>query len=130
MPFIHIRSLPPAVRFDVARAVRGVSSAFARETGIDEQHVTVTWDMLAPHHYASGGATATAQPATSHPVLVELLAPDFHRSEQIESMLTALASAVAHEAGVAPDNVFASFRAARSGEVFDDGAIVRWPPAS
>lgn len=126
MPFIHIRSLPLGGAFDAAEAVRRVSSEFAAATGTDERHVTVTWQMLEPGHYASAGATAAAQPADSHAPLVELVAPDFNTRERIERMLEVAAAAVAALAGVAPDNVFVEFRPARSRQVFDGGRVVGW----
>ena len=126
MPFLHIRSLPVGGDFDTAEAVRAISAEFARAAAVDEQHVSVTWQTLEPGHYASAGETATAQPAGSHPVLVELLAPDSNSDERIEQMLQVAAGAVAAQAGVDPGNVFAHFSPAHSGKVFDDGELVRW----
>ena len=88
--------------------------------------MTVTWQTLAPGHYASGGETAAEQPRASHPVLVDLLAPDSYAQERIEAMLRAVAAAVSREARVAGDNVFVDFRPAASGRVLDGGDIVRW----
>ena len=126
MPFVHIRSLPQAPDFDVGEAVRAISREFAASTDTDEHHVTVTWETLAPDHYAHAGRTATDQPAGSHPVLVEVFAPDFNRQEKVEQMLRAAASAIANHAGVPPENVFAEFRPAQSGHVLDSGDLVRW----
>ena len=126
MPFVHIRSLPVGGDFSAADAVRTISAEFAAGAGVDEQHVTVTWQTFEPGHYAGAGETATAQPAASHPVLVELFAPDSNSDATIEQMLQAAAAAVAAQAGVEPDNVFVHFRPARSGQVFDGGEVVRW----
>jgi phenylpyruvate tautomerase PptA (4-oxalocrotonate tautomerase family) len=126
MPFVHVRSLPVAGDFDAEDAVRAISTEFAARTDVDEQHVTVTWQTLEPGHYASGGETARAQPVGSHPVLVELFAPDSNSDERIEQMLLIVARAVAAQAGVEPENVFVHFRPARSGEVFDGGQVGRW----
>lgn len=126
MPFLHIRSLPVGDDFDAAGAVRAISAEFAGGAEVAEQHVTVTWQTFEPGHYASAGETATAQPAASHPVLVELLAPDSNSDERIERMLQVAAGAVAAQAGIEPDNVFVHFSAVRSGQVFDGGQLVRW----
>ncbi|HEV2812931.1 MAG TPA: hypothetical protein VGW10_06720 [Solirubrobacteraceae bacterium] len=126
MPFVHVRSLPIAGDFDPAAALPAISRAFSHDTGIDEERVTVTWEMIAPHHYAHAGATATEQADDSHPVLVDVLAPDFHPAERIEAMLRSVAASVASAAGVGATNVFVAFSAARSGHVFDDGDVVRW----
>jgi hypothetical protein len=126
VPFIHVRSLPLAGSFDVGAAVRAITRDFAVGARVEARHVTVTWEVIEPGHYAHAGKTATGQPARSHPVLVELLAPDFHDDESVERMLVTTAEAVAAQAGVPPENVFVEFRAARAGRVFDEGAIARW----
>ena len=126
MPFIHIRSLPLAGRFEAGEAVRAISRHFAAATGTDERHLTVTWQILEPEHYSQAGRTAPKQTSDSHPLLVEVLAPDLNEQDRIEGMLAATARAVATQAGVSPDNVFVDFRAARSGRVFDGGEVARW----
>ena len=126
MPFVHVRSLPVPPPFDAVVAVRAISADVARAVAVDERHVTVTWQTLAPGHYASGGETAAEQPRASHPVLVDVLAPDLYAEERIEAMLRAAAAAVSREAGVANENVFVDFRSAASGRVLDGGDVVRW----
>jgi hypothetical protein len=106
--------------------VKEISAAVAGEAGIDEEHVTVTWDYLQPGHYAHAGATAAEQPEHSHPLLIAILAPDQHPADRVERMLRAAAASTADATGVDPANVFVESRAARSGEVFDGGDIVRW----
>ena len=126
MPFVHVRSLPVPPPFDAAVAVRTISAELARAAEVEERHVTVTWQTLAPGHYASGGEIAAQQPPASHPVLVDLLAPDFYSEERVEAMLRAVAAAVSREARVAVENVFVEFRSAASGRVLDGGDVVRW----
>ena len=126
MPFIHIRSLPPAEEPDTSALLEGLCADFARDTGIGIEHVTATWEWLEPDHYAVGGKAASAQPAGSHPLLVDLLAPDFNAGADVERMLVAIADSLAARAGVARDNIFINQRDARSGRVFDAGEIVRW----
>ena len=126
MPFIHITSLPFAAAFDVPAAIIAIGNEFSAATDIPAEHVTVTWRYLAENHYAINGATAAHQPGATHPLLVELLAPDFNTPEQVATMLRALARSVAAHCSVAEQNIFIDFRAARSGCVFDDGEIVHW----
>lgn len=109
MPFSHVRSLSPGGRFESGEAVRAVSHDFAAAAGTDEQHVTVTWQILEPGHYSHAGQTAAEQPEDSHPVLVELLAPEFHPPQHVEEMLEATADAVARASGVDAANVFVEF---------------------
>ena len=125
MPFIQIRALPPAGAIDVGDAVRAVSAGFAAATATDERHVTVTWEELAPDSYSQAGDTAATQPRDSYPVLVEVFAPDLSPQERVETMLE-VAAREAAAAGVAMENVFVHFRAARSGQVFEEGAVARW----
>ena len=126
MPFIHVKSLP----FDEPRDVRAVLEAltrdFAESTGIKLKHVTATWEFLTEGHYAVAGSAAHYQPKASHPVLVELVAPDFNSPEDVEKMLEILASSISKRARVEMDNIFISYRDVGSGMVFDRGEVVRW----
>lgn len=126
MPFIHIRSLPSARPSDVGAALEGLSRDFAAATGVGLEHVTATWSFFEPGHYAVAGCAAAEQPAETHPVLVELLAPDINSAETVETMLTAIAEGLVRHAGVSSGNLFVNAREARSGRVFDAGGIVRW----
>ena len=126
MPFVHITSLPFAQPFDTPAAVVSIGQDFSVATGVAAEHVTVTWQYLSSDHYAVGGSTMAHQPRDSHPVLVELLAPDFNSPEQIETLLHALARIIAAHCDVAVENIFVNCRSARSGCVFDAGDIVRW----
>ncbi len=126
MPFIHIKSLPPAEPLDTAALLEELCADFARDTGIGIEHITATWEWLEPGHYAVGGKAANEQPVGSHPLLVDLLAPDFNADDDVERMLIAIADSLAARAGVAQGNIFINQRDARSGRVFDAGEIVRW----
>lgn len=126
MPFIHITSLPFAGRFDAPAAISAISADFCAASGVAPRHVTVTWRYLEGGHHAVGGEPAFEQPRDSHPVLVDLLAPDFNTPEQVETMLCALAKSIASHCDIAPHNVFICYRAAASGCVFDAGDVVRW----
>ena len=126
MPFIHVRSLPFDRLFDAATALEGITRDFAKETGMELEHVTATWEFLAPGHYAVAGKASSRQPRGSHPVLVDLLAPDFSSQAAIEKMLAAVAASISKRAQVPVTNIFVNFRQARPGMVFDAGEIVRW----
>ena len=126
MPFIHVKSLPFDRLFDAARALEGITRDFAKEAGIALEQVTATWEFLAPGHYATAGSAASRQPRGSHPILVDLLAPDVNTERKIRKMLAAVASSISKRARVPVTNIFVNFRRARSGTVFDAGEIVRW----
>ena len=126
MPFIHIRSLPFDRAFKPAAVLTGMSKDFAAATGIALRHVTATWSFIEPGCYAAGGVTASSQPADSHPVLVDVLAPDFSPSQAIQGMLETIAASIAKRARVPRENIFIHYRRAHSGMVYDVGQVVRW----
>lgn len=126
MPFIHVRSLPFEQSFSVSAAVKGITRDFAAGTGIGSEHITVTWEFFAPGHYAAGGKTAQHQPQASHPVLVDLLAPDFNSAEDVAKALNTAAASIAERSRIPIGNIFINYRYARAGMVFDSGEIVRW----
>ncbi len=126
MPVIHVKSLPFANEFDPSQIVGDLCRDFATETGIGLQYVTVTWEYLPSGHYAVAGNAAALQPRDSHPVLVDLLTPDFHTSARVEVMLRAVAAAIAARTPVDAGNIFVNHRRAYAGGVFSDGDMVRW----
>ncbi len=126
MPFIHIKSLPFKPPLPMNGVVEGITRDFSTRTGIDIEHITATWDFMEPGHYAVAGQAASSQQTWSHPVLVDLLVPDFNTAEAIEEMLLAIASSISERTGVPAGNVFINCRKAVSGQVFDGGKIVRW----
>ena len=126
MPFIHIKSLPPQTDFNIVDAVESISKTFSKETGIAIEHITATWEFFDSGHYAFGGKTTMYQPVQSHPIIVDLLAPDFHDKASVERMLNCLALMVAEQIKVTKGNVFINYRQAHSGQVFDKGKVVYW----
>lgn len=126
MPFIYVKSLPFETPSDMRAIVEGMTKDFSRETGIGLEHVTATWEFLLPGHYAVAGKTVAQQPCASHPVLVDLLSPDFNSPTQVEKMLRTVASSISKRADIPIANIFVNHRPVRSGTVFDGGDIVRW----
>ena len=126
MPFIHVKSLPFDEPRDVGTVLEGLTLDFAEATGVGLEHVTATWEFLPEGNYAVAGSAALHQPQASHPVLVELVAPDFNSTEDVETMLETVASSISKRAKVQKDNIFISYRDVGSGMVFDRGEVVRW----
>ncbi len=126
MPFIHVTSLPFDPPLDTRLAVETVSKDFAADTGIALEHITVTWNYLAPGCQAVAGKTTDYQPENTHPVLVDLLVPDFNDAGTIERMLESAAAGISIHAKVDIKNIFINCRHAHSGMVFDAGQVVRW----
>jgi hypothetical protein len=126
MPLISIRSLPLPAPFDGSRAVTAIARALADATRVGIEHFMVTWEYLPAGHYAHAGTTAGEQPAESHPVLVDVTAPDFNPAETVEALLALLDGLVTEAAGVAAGNVFLVYRPVASGQVLDGGEVVEW----
>jgi phenylpyruvate tautomerase PptA (4-oxalocrotonate tautomerase family) len=126
MPFIHIKSLPLDSAVKVSAVVEGITKDFARGTGIEIEHVTATWSFFSQGHYAVAGKAADQQPENSHPLLVDLLTPDFNDAAQIEKMLLVAAKSISKRTQVAINNIFINHGQAHSGMVFDDGEVVHW----
>lgn len=126
MPFIHIKSLPFDKPFNVRAVIEGLTKDFAKGTGVGLEHVTSTWEFLLQGHYAVAGKAASHQPQDSHPVLVELLAPDFNSAGDVEKMLSTVASSISKRTKIPTKNIFIDYRQTHAGMVFDAGEIVRW----
>lgn len=126
MPFIHIQSLPFVQPIDVAGILTEIVNDFAAGTGVDLEHVHATWHFIPSGHYVVAGMVGELQPKKTHPVLVDILTPDFNSAESIEKMLRVVAQSLKKHAYVPLDNVFINHRYAQAGRVFDAGDIVRW----
>lgn len=126
MPFIHVKSLPLKSSLKMNDVVEGLTRDFAQGTGIGLEHVTATWEFLPSAHYAVAGKSALHQPKDSHPILVDLLVPDFNSSDDVEKMLPLIASSISRQTSVPFNNIFINCRQAASGFVLDTGKIIRW----
>jgi phenylpyruvate tautomerase PptA (4-oxalocrotonate tautomerase family) len=126
MPFIHIKSMPLTPEIDIPSTIKVISDIFSKHMGIGTEHITVTWDYFKPWHYIHSNEACEIQSANSHPVIVDMLAPDFHSGNTIEKMLKVVADSLSKNSGVPIDNIFINYREAHSGMVFDNGDIVRW----
>lgn len=129
MPIIRITSLPFEPEADIPAAIRTVSATLASLFDIDEQHISISWNYLSPGHYSTGGILADTQPQQSHPLMVEILVPDFNPPENIRNIILSVAEVLAKSVKVSQDNIFIHLQTARSGAVFDNGDIVEWPAA-
>lgn len=126
MPFINIQSLPFSPEKDIPAILKNISHDFSIKTRIEEEHITAIWSFFSPHHYSVAGQTTAYQLKKSHPILVDLLIPDFHTGETIKNMLPILATSIAKHTGILLENVFIHVRKAKAGHVFDAGEVVGW----
>lgn len=126
MPLIHVSSLPFPEPLDTAAVLSGLTERFAAESGIDREHVTATWMYFQPGHYVVAGQAPRTQPPDSHPLLVDLLVPDFTTAARVEALLPIIANTLADLTGQSAQNIFINCRKAVSGRVWDDGGVARW----
>lgn len=125
MPIIRITSLPFEHQ-DTSLWPQAVCEAFSNATEIPLQHVSVTWQLLPCGHYAHAGQNAFYQPTHSHPLIVEILLPDFYALDRVEKIMLSTVSAISTVVGMPKENIFVQVNRARSGAVYDEGRIVRW----
>lgn len=126
MPFIKIKSLRFKQEIDIPNVISSISRDFSNELDIDIKHITVTWEYIEAGHYASSGETVEFQPNDSHPLLVDILAPDFNDKISIKAMLETAAHSITRNSGIPIHNIFINIYQAHSGMVFDSGEIVGW----
>lgn len=103
-----------------------INSDFSITNHIPINHVHTTWEFYIPGHYAKGKNAPNYQPDSHHPLIVDLLTPNFNKSDTIKIMLTSLAKSISGHSKVDLNNIFINHRYAHSGMVFDDGKIVEW----
>ena len=126
MPFIHIKSLPFEEPKNIAFIIKGITEDFSENTGIPLFHIHTTWEFFLPGHYTKGDKNPAYQPEGNHPLIIDLLTPDFNDSGMIASMLVSIAESVSNRAEFPKNNIFINHRQAYSGMVYDDGKIVSW----
>jgi phenylpyruvate tautomerase PptA (4-oxalocrotonate tautomerase family) len=126
MPFIHIKSLPLKDSHDVPEAIQHLSKQFAMRHGIDERHVTVTWEYFEPKLYLFGGVTGRQFDPGRHQILVDLLVPDAQDAAAVKRMMTSIVSLLTEILHLPEKSIFINTRYARSGMVMDAGEIVQW----
>lgn len=126
MPFINIKTLEFEQSFDVRAAIIKINDDFASKNDISLNHVHTTWELLNKGHYAKGNIAPDFQPEKNHPIIVDLLTPDFNDIEKSKLMLKVLATSISERLGFPINNIFINHRQALSEMVFDDGEVVSW----
>jgi phenylpyruvate tautomerase PptA (4-oxalocrotonate tautomerase family) len=74
VPIIEITALPPTGRVDVSRALGRVATTVAEALGEEPRGTWALWRPLEPGGYAEGADAPTAQPAGTHPAIVDVFA--------------------------------------------------------
>ena len=126
MPFIHIRSLPMDTSQSISSIIQGIARDFSDHTGIEPHHIHATWEFYQPGHYTKGFRVADVQPKANFPLIVDLLTPDFNKSDTIKLMLVTIAESISKRAEFPKNNIFIHHWQVHSEMVFDEGEIVHW----
>jgi phenylpyruvate tautomerase PptA (4-oxalocrotonate tautomerase family) len=124
MPVIEITALPQPADVDVGAALAAVTTALAELLGEAPAGTWATWEELEPGRYAEGDDAPAVQPRGTHPPLVRVIAFEGRGPERVAAMLTCVAETLARELRLEPGNVFVRFEEARSGRLYDGGAVV------
>ncbi|WNO09656.1 hypothetical protein [Teredinibacter sp. KSP-S5-2] len=126
MPVITIKSLPFDGEVDIPYVLSHITESLSLSTQVDAEHIHVSWEFFLPGHYAKGGKTPLIQPLSNHPVMIEILIPDFHRKNVIDTMMESLADSIALHTDVARNNILITQKLVSSGRVFDNDEVVQW----
>ncbi|PSW05135.1 hypothetical protein [Photobacterium lipolyticum] len=126
MPLIRVKSLPFDHDVDVSQVVCSLSQAMSDANDIEPHHIMITWEYLSPDHYSHGGKVTQSQPINTHPVLIDLVAPNFNTEDQIMAMLELIANTLAELVPIAKNNIFINYTPAYSDGVYDEGHVVEW----
>lgn len=126
MPLIRVKSLQFDHDVDVSQVVCYLSQVVSDATHIEPQHIMITWEYLPGGHYSHGGKVTQVQPMNSHPLLVDLIAPNFNTEDQIMAMLELIANTIAEQLPIEKNNIFINYTPAYSDGVYDEGHVVEW----
>ncbi len=127
MPLITVNALPlNESQKPVSDIIVDISRDFAAATNIDIKHVSITWNTIQSGCYSWGGNIEYEQPADLHPLIIDMLIPDFYKPERVAQLLTILAKITSKHTGVLRNHIFINVRKAMSGCVFDEGQVLRW----
>ncbi|MCW8328537.1 hypothetical protein MD588_06925 [Photobacterium sp. SDRW27] len=126
MPLVRIKSLPFEQEVQIPQVLSVLSQAVSDAGNIEQHHIMVTWEYLSKSHYAHNGQVADSQPINTHPLLVDLIAPNFNTEKQIAAMLELIANTIAEQVPIAKNNIFINFTPAYSDGVYDEGHVVEW----
>ncbi|MCW8956981.1 MAG: hypothetical protein OQL09_08865 [Gammaproteobacteria bacterium] len=126
MPVIQIKSLPFQSQPNMEHWLTQLSREFSQQTGIDTKHISIGWLYYDRGHYLDDSEIADFQSQNSHPLMVELLVPDFNKASDIQHMIRVAAHSLSDICNIDINNIFVHAATAANGLVFDKGSIVSW----
>ena len=124
MPVLHVRALPQRSPEKIQTALKATCVSIAEVYGCKPEQVWATWEEIKPGMYVEGTNPATTQQNSTHPPIAELICFEGRTLEQIEKLLEIAARTLSHSLGI-PDNIFITYREAKSGQVIAGNGIIR-----
>lgn len=125
MPIIQVKALPQRPGMDIAEASSRISSGLAESMGIPLNQIWITWETIAPWHYAEGDRAAAIQPESSHPPLVRIQVFEGRSAEDLEKMLSEISDLVAEQLNIEKGNVLVHYEELPSGRVHSGGRVLK-----
>lgn len=124
MPILSINALPGPYQTDIPAILTELSQHVATACQVDIQHITATWHHFGAGCYVAAGEVAGQQPPHSHPVMVDVMCFEINEADKIALILRETGQFLEKRLNL-PDNIFVTYRLARSGQVYSQGQILR-----
>ncbi|MCG3863760.1 MULTISPECIES: hypothetical protein [unclassified Photobacterium] len=126
MPLISIKALPFEPYIEIDSVLKSLSEQIATQCKIGREHIMITWEWLSHEHYVHQGAVVDNQQQQSHPVLIELVAPNYYSHENIIFLMELIAVDISSNLPIHQNNVFISYTPAYSDGIYDQGHVINW----
>ncbi len=124
MPILHVRALPQKNESIISQALKSTTVAVSKVYDCRPEQVWATWEEIQPGRYLEGENEASTQPHGTHPPICELICFEGQTPEKIEQLLKVASSTLSQSLGI-QDNIFMTYREAKSGEVIAGNGILR-----
>lgn len=126
MPILSVKALPQVDHSRIKRALKETCLAISKVYGCAPNQVWATWQVIEPGLYVEGNneGLALEQPLETHPPICELLCFEGKSQQQIEETLQVASSTLSELLGVG-NNIFMTYREAKSGQVIAGNGIIR-----
>lgn len=124
MPILSVKALPQKDSGKIESALKKTTVAISEVYGCKPSQLWATWQELDSRWYVEGEDSVQYQPNSSHPPICELLCFEGKSSIEIEKLLEVTAKTLSSELEI-PNNIFITYKEARSGEVITGNGIVR-----
>lgn len=124
MPVLHVRALPQRDPKRIKGALADACRAISDACGCKLESVWATWEEIKPGFYFEGANGAELQHRETHPPIAELICFEGKNDGEIEKILKAAAEALSEGLGI-PNNIFMTYREAKSGRVIAGDGVIR-----